>query len=452
MFSLQEKRIVDMLTFKTGNIVDRRKWENGKIDAIVNAAKPTLMGSDQGVDGAIHAVMDSLLGGKGEFNKAICKELMTDFGNTSARCKRGSAVTTKGHGFCNYIIHVVGTQYDGKINKNGTSSKWKECTSSCMKTLELCYFSIIEEVKKHTDIETVGIPIIGAGEYKVPFEVAAEIAITSTANALVKWKSQDKEMFEMAGIRKIVFFIYDFDKNKCKENYECACDILQKYRSILEKDKKVVAHTSFQAMLRYWQEIIQNDQKRGYFAIARLVRVLLMTIRFLFLPILWIKDMIAGRDWEKRRKVVEWVTLIKAIVPLFGCVLLEYTEFFEQIPFAKNICVCVVLYFMVDTITYLMMLILMADIQNPSANLIRSIILLFVNYVEASGALSFLCYCQYKGTVSLDQALAFGFLSEKFDEISNYALDGLNTGVKFFFITLVFGYFMGHMRQRKFVS
>ena len=41
-----------------------------KIDAIVNAAKPTLMGSSQGVHGAIHASIDAYFGKEGEFKQA----------------------------------------------------------------------------------------------------------------------------------------------------------------------------------------------------------------------------------------------------------------------------------------------------------------------------------------------------------------------------------------------
>ena len=49
----------------------------------------------------------------------------------------------------------------------------------------------------------------------------------------------------------------------------------------------------------------------------------------------------------------------------------------------------VVMYSMLDMITYLLMLILMSDIQRPSANIIRSLRMFFVNYIELHWILLF---------------------------------------------------------------
>lgn len=87
-----------------------------QMDAIVNAAKPTLMGSSQGVDGAIHSKIDAFLRGAGEFNKKICEELeqRNEGDGNRIRCRRGQAVITKGYNLSEYIIHVVGSLYDGQ--------------------------------------------------------------------------------------------------------------------------------------------------------------------------------------------------------------------------------------------------------------------------------------------------------------------------------------------------
>lgn len=110
--------------------------------------------------------------------------------------------------------------------------------------------------------------------------------------------------------------------------------------------------------------------------------------------------------------------------------------------------------FLVDTVTYLLTLIIMADIQRPSANIIRSMIMLFVNYIEISFDLAFLYYVQYK--VRFREALAFGFLNEKtiteLNSLKDYLFAASNTGLKFFLVTLVFGYFFNHMHQREFRS
>mgnify|MGYP003291848153 CR=1 FL=1 len=44
------KRINSMLQVVQGDITDAANWQSSKIDTIVNAAKPTLMGSNQGGD------------------------------------------------------------------------------------------------------------------------------------------------------------------------------------------------------------------------------------------------------------------------------------------------------------------------------------------------------------------------------------------------------------------
>ena len=91
-----------------GDITDKKLLKKLRVDAIVNAANPTLMGSNQGVDGAIHAKLQKL-------KKRICKELGTDRLANRQRCGRGKAVTTsdgeKGKKLCRYIIHTVGSKY-----------------------------------------------------------------------------------------------------------------------------------------------------------------------------------------------------------------------------------------------------------------------------------------------------------------------------------------------------
>ena len=114
---------------------------------------------------------------------------------------------------------------------------------------------------------------------------------------------------------------------------------------------------------------------------------------------------------------------------------------------------------MLDTVTYLVALMLLADIQGPSANVIRSMILLFVNYVEVSLDMAVLFYLDNSKNISLKNALSAGVMGDvvqvpkgiafgQYTEILNYT----NQGIKFFFITLAFGYFANHLKQRKFRS
>lgn len=111
---------------------------------------------------------------------------------------------------------------------------------------------------------------------------------------------------------------------------------------------------------------------------------------------------------------------------------------------------------MTDTITYLLTLIVLADIQRPSANVIRSLIFLFINHLEVSLDIAILYYILNSSVVTFEQAVQFAILPETVDAIidsgGNIAILYLNYGVKFFFMTVALGYFSNHMRQRKFSS
>lgn len=152
------------------------------------------MGSQHGVDDLIHSMFDQYLKEKFLFpkpnfkdtpNKNICCELKTTVRPRFIRCKRGDAITTDGYELCNKIIHVVGAKYAGNPDAYSKSEYSNYCTSSCIHILESCYFNIIKEVRKHSDIKSIGVPIIGSSTYNVPFELAVKIAIASIGNALL---------------------------------------------------------------------------------------------------------------------------------------------------------------------------------------------------------------------------------------------------------------------------
>lgn len=465
------KNIDSMLSIVIGNIANPDLWKKHHIDTLVNTANPTLMGSNQGVDGEIHRVFDEYLRQqhsqkkhhkkiKPTLNHNICKELNTTYNPHLIRCKRGEAVTTDGYGLCNKIIHVVGAEYDGNPYPNSNFSPSDYCTSSCIHTLEFCYFNIIEEIKKNSDIKGVAIPIIGSGLYNVPFELAVKIAISCIGNALLEWKNQDEEAFEYAGIQHIVFFVYNTNPLKQEKQFRLAVDLLNKYNYYFSQNQKVVFQTSKEAHYRYLRELKLNDEKRGYFTLAKRIRYWLMSFRIIFLPILYLKDLWGKESWQKRRKVVERLALIKAILPLFLGILLELdtilpTSISLVVPeYFHWIFGALIVYCLLDTITYLLLLIILSDIQRPSANIIRSIIMLFVNYIEVGSELAFLYTICYK--INFLDALELSFLGTDIEHnlypIIDFALNFSSSGIKFFFTTLVFGYFFSHMKQRRFRS
>ncbi len=449
-----EKSVSGMFHLTKSNIVDQEKLADYKIDAIVNAAKPTLMGSEneKSVDYAVHAAVNAALPNGEKFKDKICEYLNTKKIDNMIRCERGRAVCTPGYGLCEYIIHVVGICNDGE-------GRWiDECSSSRIQILESCYYEIVERIKERPDIKNVAIPIIGAGEYKVSFEVAVRVAIASIGNALVEWKSKDSELFETAGLENIYLYIYHDEEWVRDKNFETAVKIWKEYERTFKLNKKVVFQSSARAHLRYLLEISRYDNERGYFAIAKSVRLLLMAIRTLFLPVMLLKDLFGRKNWENRRRTVEWTALVKMLIP-FVCFWIwnNINKTGGIGNWFKYIIPILLIYNMWDTISYLLCLIVLTDIQRPSANIVRSMLMLVINYVEVIFEAAFLYCLASGGKVTFYAASLLGIFGEEVKGLSVYgAVDEsfkyINMAIRFFFVSLVFGYLANHMKQRKFIS
>jgi O-acetyl-ADP-ribose deacetylase (regulator of RNase III) len=140
-----------------------------EVDAVVNAANPTLQGGG-GVDGMIHWAAGS----------ELLEECLKIGG-----CPTGEARITGGYNLpARYIIHTVGPVYG--IDKEESP-----------RLLSSCYRNSLNLAVRH-GLQSIAFPAISCGIYGYPVEEACRIALDTTLEFL---ENDDS-------IRKVIFVLY----------------------------------------------------------------------------------------------------------------------------------------------------------------------------------------------------------------------------------------------------
>ncbi len=157
-----------------------------EVDAIVNAANPTLLGGG-GVDGAIHKAA-----GPGLLEE--CKALKG--------CPTGDAKITKGYLLhSKWVIHTVGPVWQG--GRKGEDQ-----------LLASCYRKSLELARDYV-VKTIAFPAISTGAYGFPSERAAGIAVSEIKKFL-----QENELPETV-------FLVCFNEKTCQHLRKALQEILE---------------------------------------------------------------------------------------------------------------------------------------------------------------------------------------------------------------------------------
>jgi O-acetyl-ADP-ribose deacetylase len=137
-----------------------------EVDAIVNAANPSLLGGG-GVDGAIHRA-----GGPTILEE--CRVL--------GPCDPGDVKATSGGALpARHVLHAVGPVW------HGGSEGEAELLASCHRRAI--------ELARDLGCRTVAFPAISTGAYGYPVELAAKVAIAATWEALGEQQTVDVARF-----------------------------------------------------------------------------------------------------------------------------------------------------------------------------------------------------------------------------------------------------------------
>lgn len=348
------------------------------------------------------------------------------------KCDYGDIITTDGENLCDYIINSIKPKWDGDKNSNKGM-----CSKKCLDNFKRYYKGIMENIINH-GIKTVAIPLENSVYYECEREVIFRVALASILNFLIKLKRKDKERFNE--IRKIYIVVYG------EENKKVLINILKDYLKNITKNDQLLYTNVSQSYNSYKKEVNNTN----YFGIVKGIRKFLVVSDKIFFVNYILRKLFENWSWQRKRIIIEFEVMLKLLIPIIFLIINPYI-INEKLKIAMF---TILVYFLLETLIYTAKLIFLSDILNSSANSTRSILLLSINYLSINLDFAFF-YNLFNNNGRINKNRIINSIFMALDNSGEYTgiityIECIEKIVIFYFIGIVFAYFIGSFKGKKF--
>lgn len=333
--------------------------------------------------------------------------------DSAIRCEYGDVNLISIQNSDKYILNIANMpKPKNDAEKNYDENNNYSCTKTYVDLIRSGYKKALDKLVR-AGCENIVVPII---EESKDTDLILKVCVQAINNFLVKLKDEDEELYSNIDEIKVIVL----DKENINKVTSLKNSLCGKKLSLLNKE-------SYQLYLNDLNAY--DSSKRGYFGILKWLRIGLLKTEKAFPLTSYLKENFSKEDWKKRRIVLEIKTVFQVLIPALGIV-----SFNKNNWFINAIFISVTGYFLLETIIYITKLIVLSDIQSPGASSIRSLVLVFLNYIELK--------------------LCFIFWHKIFDLLQDFYQYGVffESLVKAYFVGAIVVYFINNCKPRRFIN